>query len=328
MANAEAVQNAQAITYQATGDGRFECLVCPHKCKLRAGQTGVCQVRQAGDGINLRAYGKISHAAVEPIEKKPIYHYKPNLRTLSIGGYGCSMACSFCQNWMVSQKDDEQPAASLSPQQVVDLAVAKNCLAVCFTYNEPIVYFEYILDLGLACKSKGLELILKTNAFAELPIWAKLCEVASAMNIDWKGNEQRYQSVARAFEKPVLDCIDYAVSRLHVEISIPVYHDATVGEHLAFAEFMSKTPLVPLHLLKIYPAYKDVLCQVTSDGLLQKIAKLYSSKSKHVYQQSVYSQDGLQNTKCPNCNETIAVRESLTTEVRRVDCCNCPIIVA
>jgi len=327
MALTQAFQNAETLTYQKTDDARYECLVCPHRCKLRNGQRGICQVREAENGIFLRGYGKITHAAVEPIEKKPIYHFKPNTKTLSIGGYGCSMACSYCQNWMVSQEDKFETATDLSPMAAVKLAESKNCKAICFTYNEPIVYYEYIVDLAKQCQESNLDLILKTNAYAEIPIWEVLCSVSSAMNIDWKGSQERYQKVARADQQPVLDCIKYAINKTHVEISIPVYHDSTILEHEEFARFMSENPYVPLHLLKIYPAYKDVGCQVTSDGLVHRVAKLYSAHSKFVYVQNVYDQKGLQDTRCPSCKATIASRQSLETVVHGDSCCGCPIIV-
>ena len=325
MATHQAFKNDQAITYQVTNDDRYECLVCPHRCKLRNGQNGLCQVRQAQDGIFLKAYGKLSQIAIEPIEKKPIYHYRPNLKTLSCSGFSCNMSCDYCQNFMVSQVDKSEESPYTSPQDLVSLAIKKECQAICFTYNEPIIYFEYVMDVGELCKANNLDLIIKTNAFAEPEIWRNLCSVASAMNIDWKGNEERYRIIAKASEAPVLDSIESAIGKTHIEISVPVYSDATVLEHESFAEFMGRYPFVPIHLLKIYPAYKTLGCSVTSDVILRKIKNLYAQKSEYIYIQNLY-EEGLQDTFCKTCGDKIATRKSLKTEVHKGSCCNYSII--
>lgn len=325
MASYQTIQNDQTLISKQIEDGRFECLVCPHSCKLRNGQLGVCQARKAENGVILEAYNKITHAAVEPIEKKPIYHYKPNLKTLSVGGYGCSMSCSYCQNWMVSQVNKNDSSNNMSPWDVCDLAQKKACGSVCFTYNEPIVYYEYIMDLAEECKASGLPLILKTNAYATIEIWKQLCKVSAAMNIDWKGSQARYSDFGVPDYRPVKDCIQYAVDKTHIEISVPVYYDSTNEEHEEFAQFMADFPDVPIHLLKIYPAYKDIGTQVTSDSILFRIRKLYKS-SRFVYIQNVYSQNGLQDTLCPSCGDVMATRESLITKVNKESCCGCTII--
>jgi len=326
MASHQTIQDDQTLISRQIDDGRFECLICPHACKLRNGQRGACQARIADKGVVLEAYGKITHAAVEPIEKKPIYHYKPNLKTLSVGGYGCSMSCSYCQNWMVSQENKLHSSQHLSPSDICGLATNKSCGAVCFTYNEPIVYFEYIMDLAEQCKEYSLDLILKTNAYANLDIWKKLCAVSAAMNIDWKGSKERYSSFGVPDLSFVIDCLIYAIDKTHVEVSVPVYYDSKIEEHRTFAELMSSFPNTPVHLLKIYPAYKDVGTQVTSDGLLLKVRELYRD-SKFVYMQNTYH-EGHQNTLCPSCKTVLASRESLLTKFNKGDCCGCTIIKA
>jgi pyruvate formate lyase activating enzyme len=154
MADDKTIQNDYSLTWKSLEDGRYQCLVCPHNCKLREGQRGICQARIGQSGVKLDAFGKITTAAVEPIEKKPIYHYKPNLKTLSIGGFGCSMFCDFCENWQVSQVNKSDSSEYLSPIDVINLAIKESCGAICFTYNEPIIYFEYLLELFDCAKSK------------------------------------------------------------------------------------------------------------------------------------------------------------------------------
>lgn len=325
MAFNKTIKDDKALTSRHLDDGRFECLVCPHKCKLRENQRGICQARIGRDGVILEAYGKISHAAIEPIEKKPIYHYKPNLKTLSVGGYGCSMNCSYCENFTVSQSNRFNSSKDMSPSDVCDIAIKKECGAVCFTYNEPIIYYEYIMDLAKDCHSRELDLVLKTNAYAEMGIWEQLCSVSSAMNIDWKGSKEQYSNFRVPNIEPIRKCIKYAVEKTHVEISIPIYYNSTIEEHEESAKFVEQFSFVPIHLLKIYPAYKDIGCQLTSDLFVHKVRNLYKN-SKYVYVQNVYDKHGLQDTVCPSCGDLIASRESLITNVNKVNCCGCTII--
>jgi len=326
MASNKTFENAKTLTSKKLNDGRHECLVCPINCKLRNNQLGLCQARIGSeDGVLLQAYGKISHAAIEPIEKKPIYHYRPNLKTLSVGGYGCNLSCSYCQNWMVSQENKFDSSKEMSPFDICNFAISKDCGAICFTYNEPIIYFEYIMDLAQKCKSYNLDFIIKTNAYSEMSIWKELCDVVSAMNIDWKGCQKRYSQFGVSDSEVIKKCIEYAANKTHIEISVPVYYDSSVEEHSTFASFVKKFPFVPIHLLKIYPAYKDIGVQVTSDLLVRKISDLYRS-SAYVYIQNVYDSIGVQDTKCHLCGKLIASRESLKTTVNRVDCCGYTII--
>lgn len=325
MAVAETIKNDKTLVSRLTSDGRHECLICPHNCKLRNGQRGVCQARIANDGVVLEAYGKITHMAFEPIEKKPIYHYRPNMKILSLGGYGCSMRCGWCQNWMVSQVNLIDKAKDMSVSDICLLAKSKNCNGICFTYNEPIVYYEYIMDLSKECKSNNLDLILKTNAYAEFNIWKDICEVTSAMNIDWKGNSEQYSSFGIPNSNPIKDCIKYAIDKTHVEISVPVYHNSKLSEHEEFNQFIKQFPNVPIHLLKIYPAYKENNSQVTSSALLKKVKNIYSS-SKYVYIQNVYDEEGIQDTVCSSCGDILVQRKSLTSIVYKDKCCNCTII--
>lgn len=327
MASYKTFQNDQELTSKKLDDGRYECLICPHSCKLRDNQRGICQARIGQDGIILEAYGKITHVAIEPIEKKPIYHYKPNLKTLSVGGYGCSMSCGFCVNWMISQTNKFDSSQNLFPIDVCNLAVSKNCKAVCFTYNEPIIYFEYIMDLAEECKKNGLDLILKTNGYAKMPIWKKLCKVASAINIDWKGNKEQYSNFGIPDSELIKDCIKYAIDKVHVEISVPVYYNSGLSEHKDFANFMNSYTFVPIHLLKIYPSYKDIGCQVTSEALVYKIKSLYDS-FKYVYVHNIYRETGtgLQDTFCHVCGKLAASRSSLITKVYKEFCCDYTII--
>lgn len=280
-------------------------------------------------GINLEAYGKLTQLAVEPIEKKPIWHYRPGLRVLSAGGYGCSFSCDYCQNWMVSQRDNA-PKKELSPNDLVRLALDKGCGGICFTYNEPIVYFEYIMDVAREAKVAGLDLILKTNAYAEQEPWSDLVGVTAAMNIDWKGTNERYREVARADDSVIYDRIREAVrGGCHVEVSIPVYHDSKIDDYKEFSRFASQFPSMPIHLLKLFPANRTTHYPVTSNVLLFRLQKMLRASLSYVYVANVFSDDVSRNTSCASCNSVLVERSGIEPIVRiEGPCCeNCPITI-
>lgn len=320
------------ILSRPTSDGRHECLLCPHRCKLRDGQAGACMVRHGSpDGVVLNAYGKLTQAAVEPIEKKPIWHYRPGLRTLSTGGYGCNFFCDYCQNFMVSQRDRSKDARPFSPKDLVALAVDKKCPAICFTYNEPTIYYEYLLDIADICKRQNLDVILKTNAYIEQEPWEKLCPAIAAMNIDWKGTNDRYREVAKADDSVIFDRIhDAWALGVHVEVSVPVYHDSKIEEYQNFKDRISqyKNPSIPVHLLKIFPANKTGRCPVTSDILLIKLHAFLSKAIEFVYIANVFNEKISRSTICHSCGTKLIEREQADPIIHReTKCCpDCPIL--
>lgn len=280
-------------------------------------------------GVKLEAYGKLTQIAVEPIEKKPIWHYRPGLRVLSLGGWGCNFACNYCQNWMVSQRDDA-PKKDMSPDDVALLALARGCGGICFTYNEPIVYFEYVMDVARRARSAGLDLILKTNAYAEPAPWKELVDATAAMNIDWKGTNERYRKVARADDGVIFDRIADAVDGgCHVEISVPVYHDSRVEEYSEFLEFCSRFPNVPIHLLKIFPANRTTHYPITSNVMLFRLQRMLRKLVNYVYIANVFSDDVSRNTSCASCNSVLVERTGIEPIVRIEEpCCEgCPITI-
>lgn len=314
-------------------DGRHECLLCPHHCKLRSGQAGLCMARSGSDnGVILQAYGSLTGLAVEPIEKKPFYHYCPGMKTLSIGGWGCPLDCGFCANFTVSQKDRSADSKVFSPEELVKIALEKQCDAICFTYNEPIIYFEYVLDVSALCKIHGLKLILKTSGYAETEPWLCLCESADAINIDWKGSTERYRQVARVKPFPIFDRIQEAIkSGVHVEVSVPVYHDSQLNEYEEFRSFLTNvSPSTPVHLLKIVPSYRFDHVSLTSDFLLYRLHSYLSEQLSYVYIANLFGADSkYRDTLCKGCGEVMVERKSLQSKMLKTDCCDlCPIYTA
>jgi pyruvate formate lyase activating enzyme len=148
-------------------DGKLQCLLCPHFCKLAPGKTGICGVRKnTGDKIELFTYGIISGYALDPVEKKPLYHFYPGYHILSIGSYGCNMRCDFCQNYQISQNVPLSKGNIVSPEEIINEALrAENNIGIAFTYNEPGVAFEYMRDVSIPARKKGLKTVMVSNGY-------------------------------------------------------------------------------------------------------------------------------------------------------------------
>jgi pyruvate formate lyase activating enzyme len=261
----------------------FICTLCPHFCDMAVGKKGFCKVREADEnGIFLNAYGLLTHIAVEPIEKKPLKHYLEGTKTLSLGSYSCNQFCAFCENSAYSQKERPDRSKYYSPSSVVALAQKKDCASVCMTYNEPIIYYEYLLDVITECKYHNIAFILKTGAYINPEPWQDICKNVDAINVDWKGIGQTARRVTGVENTGILQRIKEAFhSGVHIEISIPVYHGIVeeggfeeLGECLSFL-----SPKIPVHLLKVYPANRHLRYPTTPD---EEISVVYNTLSTYL----------------------------------------------
>jgi len=242
-------------------DNFVECKLCPHRCQLRDGDAGKCSVRKCdGDTIFLSNYGELVSVSVDPIEKKPLYHYLPKTKTLSIGGLGCSLDCLFCQNHKISQVEVHPNCKTFTSDEIISIAQEKECQSVCMTFNEPTVAFEYLIDVAEACHNSNLKFILKTNAYINEEPWRDVCRVTDAMNIDWKGCDIQYKAITGAEEFVIKDRIKEAFDAgVHLEISIPLYYSFLEDMRIFFqcSQFLSSLDTdIPCHLLRVHPAYK------------------------------------------------------------------------
>lgn len=255
---------------------KLMCLLCPNFCILKKNGYGKCLVRKSdGIEIKLEAYGKISSIAVEPIEKKPLTTFLPGSKTLSIGGYGCSLFCEWCENNSITQF---VPSITkfYSCEKIVDMAIEHQCESVCMTYNEPSIYYEYLMELAEWVHSRDLSFVLKTNGYVNKEVWREICQVVDAANIDWKGgvNHYRHKMGARSTLDIEGRIREAHQARVHVEISIPV-HDYMVDdihEVDSFGQFLSSVNSdIPCHLLKINPAHRYISHSTTSGNSILKV---------------------------------------------------------
>lgn len=267
---------------------RIECLLCPHQCLLENGEAGKCLVRKAEDDkIILDFYGYISSIAAEPIEKKPFKKFIPGTRTLSVGTYGCSLSCDFCENHLISQSIPSGIIKKYSPQKIVDIAKKEKCQSVCMTYNEPTVHYEYLMDLSELCDKSGLFFILKTNGYVNKKPWKKICKFTYAINIDWKGGPAVFRTLtggSKLFN--IYYNIKIALEELvHIEISIPIYSGMDREQELSlFASTLATLNKdIPCHLLPITPSYRMENSLPTMKEEILQTKKILSQYLTNIY---------------------------------------------
>ena len=247
--------------YDKEDDGMVSCNLCPHFCILKEGQTGSCYALYNKDEELIhKNNGSISVLAVEPITKKPFRHFLEDSKTLTLGGKGCNLSCHFCENSNISQSSPDEKLTVMNPWVLMDIAKQKNCKSISMSYNEPILSYEFLLKLARVCKINGLKFILKTNAFINKEPWENICKATDAMNIDWKGSEEKFKQITGVnyyvLQDRIKEAYDYGV---HLEISFPLYYqDDEIEEEINIAgEFLSSIDKeIPCHLLPIQSSYK------------------------------------------------------------------------
>lgn len=254
----------RAVLFEKKENEIVKCLACAHKCLIKEGRTGICAVRKNIDGeLYLLVYGKLASLAVDPIEKKPFYHFLPGSKSLSLGTVGCNFKCKWCQNYGISQASKEREifGSEKNPQEIVDLAIKKDCKSISYTYNEPTIFSEFVKDTAELAKKKGIKNILVTNGYFSKESLDYLSNCIDAMNIDLKSmNQETYEKYCEAKLFPVLENIKRVFQkRIHLEITtliIPGINDSE--EKLKkIAEFIASiSKEIPWHISRFFPTYK------------------------------------------------------------------------
>lgn len=256
----------QAMYYEKLDNGKVRCRLCPHGCVLSGGGTGACLARKNIDGeLYSLNYGRVASIALDPVEKKPLYHFHPGKSILSAGTFGCNFKCGYCQNWSISQQ--QARTGVLEPERLADLAagyVDLGNIGVAYTYNEPAVWYEYVLEASRLVREKGLANVLVTNGFIERKPLEGLILFIDAMNIDVKAfTEDFYGKYCKGALKNVKETVELAAVHCHVEITtllIPGLNDSP-EEIGRLAKWLSSiSPDIVLHLTRFFPNYnmKDV----------------------------------------------------------------------
>ncbi|MBU4199048.1 MAG: AmmeMemoRadiSam system radical SAM enzyme [Verrucomicrobia bacterium] len=299
--------------------GKIQCELCPHHCILPDQQVGRCGIRVAIEGqLQARGYGLISSRHNDPIEKKPLYHFHPGREIFSIGGWGCNLACQFCQNWTISQQVDGK-AEIIIPESVVRSARAEASVGIAYTYNEPLINIEFVRDCAELARKAGLVNVLVTNGYLEEKPAEFLLPLIDALNIDIKSMDDAfYRKQCRGSLEPVLRFSRQAVAAgCHVEITnllIPGLNDAEeqVGRLSRWIrEHLGKS--VPLHLSAYRPEYRMTL-PPTPVVVLERAYKRCRCDLEYVYLGNMRTDEG-QNTVCPQCGSIQISRSGYATRI-------------
>ena len=299
-------------------NGDCQCDVCPRHCKLGEGQRGLCFVRaRQDDAIVLTTFGRSSGFCVDPIEKKPLNHFLPGTPVLSFGTAGCNLGCKFCQNWDISKaKLDEQGLRRNTPDEVVDLAIAEGAPSIAYTYNDPVIWAEYVIDIARAARRRGVNHVLVTAGYVTDEARPELYADADAANVDLKAfSEDFYRKITASHLEAVLETLKWIrhKSNTWLEVTtllIPGHNDGDDElRRLAvwFAENLG--PDVPLHFTAFHPDFKMTDVPPTPPETLRRARAIARAAGlRYVYVGNVHDEDG-QTTYCARCARPLIGRD-------------------
>ena len=299
-------------------DGKLVCELCPRECKLGEGQRGLCFVRaREGDEVVLTTYGRSSGFAVDPIEKKPLNHFLPGTPVFSFGTAGCNLTCKFCQNWDISKsREMDRLMDAATPDQIAEAAVRLGCRSVAFTYNDPVIFAEYAMDIADACHARGVQTVAVTAGYMHDAPRREFYAKMDAANVDLKAfTEDFYYKLTGAHLAPVLETLEYLVreTKVWTEITtllIPGHNDSDeeiraecrwILEHLGAD--------VPVHFTAFHPDWKMTDVPPTPPATLTRARGIALEAGLHyVYTGNVHDESG-GSTYCPSCQNPVIVRD-------------------
>jgi pyruvate formate lyase activating enzyme len=304
--------------WHALGDGRLQCDLCPRDCQLHEGQRGFCFVRQrVGDAMVLTTWGRSSGFCVDPIEKKPLNQFYPGSSVFSFGTAGCNLGCRFCQNWDISKATEwDRLTDQATPEAIASEALRLGCRSVAFTYNDPVPFAEYAIDVAEACHARGLKTVAVTAGYVHPVPRAELFSRMDAANVDLKAfTEDFYKKLCFAHLAPVLDTLEWLVKEAGVwtEITtllIPGHNDGE-AEVARLSEWIAGHlgPDVPLHFSAFHPTFKMLDVPPTPPATLSRARRqAMAAGLRYVYTGNVHDLEG-DATLCPGCGATLIARD-------------------
>ncbi len=306
----------EAMHYEKLDGQNVICRLCPHECTIAPGKYGICRVRNNIEGtLYTHNYGKISAVAMDPMEKKPLYHFFPGKYILSLGTVGCNFRCSFCQNYHIAQRGAVEEAEQGSLYEASEgylLSLCRqeeDCVGIAYTYNEPSVWYEYVLDIARYIKGKGYRNVLVTNGYINEKALSELLPYIDAMNIDVKGfTEGYYRDICGGSLEYVKRTVEAAASKCHVEITtliVPGRNDSEKEMDELSKWLASIKTSIPLHLSRYFPMYR-MKEESTPVETLKNLKKVAANNLEYVYVGNLHSEDT--NTYCPNCKALLIKR--------------------
>ncbi len=329
----------EAKYYIPKDGGYVKCILCPQGCEIEEGGAGKCLVRiNKGGKLFAASYGKIAAINIDPIEKKPLFHFYPTYKILSVGGVGCNFSCKFCQNWELVE--GVVPVKDLSPEELAHLALEfkdeKN-IGVAFTYNEPTIWFEYIIDTSKALRkiAPDMKVVLISNGYISAKPFEELCEYVDAMNIDFKfAKEEYYREISDAHFKPVLSLIKRAweaflnTGKPFIELTYLVItgvNDKDDDFH-KITDFVAEiSSEIPFHISRFFPHFLMKDRPPTPPELIHRAYEIARKKLKYVYVGNIWGDKG-EHTYCPECGQILIWRYGFASRVVGISdgrCSNC-----
>jgi len=266
----------------------LECQLCPFGCIIQNNTTGKCGARTNIDGELLAvSYGKVTSVALDPIEKKPLYMFHPGCKIISIGSYGCNLTCPYCQNHTISLEYEKGKADYLTPETVLELSklsMQDGNIGVAYTYNEPLIGYEFVLECSKLIRSAGLKNVLVTNGYINEAPLTELITYIDAMNIDIKGNTDRTYNMVGGTSKHAKRTVELAYSKCHVEVTTLVVPGVNEDEIEDIARWLaSLDPDIPYHLSRFFPGYKYKDHSPTPFDMMHKASDIAKTYLKNVY---------------------------------------------
>ena len=316
---------ARTAEYWKSEDDAIRCVLCPRRCWIDDGDVGVCRVRKnEGGTLIARSWGRIAASHEDPIEKKPLYHFHPGSEILSIGAVGCNLRCAFCQNWQLV--DGWVGGDETAPAALVRAVEQSRTIGLAFTYNEPLIWFEYIKDTAPLLRAKGLAVVLVSNGYVEAEPLAELLPAVDAWNIDLKSIDARfYKDLCDARLAPVQRTIErVAASAAHLEVTtllVPGENDDPEQVRRLAEWVASVSRSIPLHLSRYHPSREFTRAATDADVMVRswEIAKEHLD---HVYIGNLPTAKGA-DTHCANCRSALVRRDGYRTRIVGLDGSRC-----
>lgn len=317
----------EAFLYQVLENSSVRCDLCGHRCVIPPGKLGVCGVRQNTNGqLFSLVYGAVISQNVDPIEKKPLYHFLPASAAYSVATPGCNFTCEWCQNWQIAQDPQQYslpPINTCNPDEIVEASIKNGCRSIAYTYTEPTIFYEFAYDTAILAKEAKIANLFITNGYMSEEMLDHFHPLLDAANVDLKSfRKKTYQRYVGAGLQQVLDSIrKMKTLGIWVEVTtliIPGINDSA-EEISDIAEFISNDlgPDTPWHISRYFPHYKMNKTPGTPVKTLKLAANIgLEAGLKYVYVGNVHGGDS--HTECPNCNKTLIFRKDYHTEVKGI----------
>jgi pyruvate formate lyase activating enzyme len=327
----------EAMFYMALDGKKVKCFLCAHKCIIAEGKRGLCEVREnmAGKLYSL-VYEKIISMNVDPIEKKPLYHFSPSSTSFSIATVGCNFKCRHCQNYELAQYPkfhENISGRNITPGQIVDAAERAECKSISYTYTEPTIFFEFAYDCAKLAHERGIKNVFVSNGYTSTEATKIIAPFLDGNNIDLKGDDEFYKKICGARLQPVLDTIRL-MKKLGVWIEIttliiPSHNDSEECLNNIIDFILSVDNAIPWHVSQFYPTYKLLDQPRTAIETLRRAREMGIRKGlKYVYEGNVPG-EGFENTYCPECGELLIERLGYNTSSKIISgrCFKCSAII-